>query len=837
MALAEYNQKRKFGSTPEPKGKQAKASDQHQLRFVVQKHKATRLHYDFRLELDGVLLSWAVPKGPSLNPADKRLAMMVEDHPMDYRLFEGTIPKGNYGAGTVMVWDEGAYSDAEDNTDPKVVRKNLKAALKKGDLKFTLHGEKLNGSFVLVKIKSSDEDNAWLLIKHKDEYASAEDVTELDRSVLSGRSMEEITNSSEQWLTKPKLNLRGVPKAKQPDRLKPMLASLANEPFDDPEWLYEIKWDGYRIVSFLRDGKVQLKTRNDQDYTAIYEHIALELANLRTDAILDGEMVVVDKNGRSNFGALQNYQRTGEGNLAYYVFDLPFADGRDLRELPLIKRKELLAELIAPLKNVRLSDHVEGRGKDFFKLAQQQQLEGIMAKKADSSYLGRRSRSWLKLKTHMRQEAVIGGWTEPKGSRQHFGSLILGVYDAEGKLQPVGSSGGGLSGRELERVYNLLKPLERKSSPFATHPTTLGKPHWVEPKHVVEVSFSEWTADGSMRHPVYEGLREDKDPRLVVREQPIEPSNANDGSAHNPAQSSRKSNTNSNPRVEVTHPDKVFFPEDGITKGDLVDYYDSIAGVILPYLKDRPESLNRHPNGIHGESFYQKNLEKHPDWVKTVALYSESNEKDINWLVANDKDHLLYMVNLGSIEIHPWHSRALTPNQPDYCLIDLDAKDSTFEQVIKVAQETHKLLEELGVPSYPKTSGKTGLHILIPLGAKYDYEQSKTFAQLITNLVHQRIPNLTSIERTPSKRKKGSVYLDYLQNRKGQTMAAPYCVRPVTGAPVSTPLKWDEVRKGLDPKKYTLKNIHRRLSKTGDLLEGLLGGGIDMAGILDKLNR
>jgi bifunctional non-homologous end joining protein LigD len=340
-----------------------------------------------------------------------------------------------------------------------------------------------------------------------------------------------------------------------------------------------------------------------------------------------------------------------------------------------------------------------------------------------------------------------------------------------------------------------------------------------------------------MRHPVYEGLREDKDPRLVVREQPIEPSNANDGSAHNPAQSSRKSNTNSNPRVEVTHPDKVFFPEDGITKGDLVDYYDSIAGVILPYLKDRPESLNRHPNGIHGESFYQKNLEKHPDWVKTVALYSESNEKDINWLVANDKDHLLYMVNLGSIEIHPWHSRALTPNQPDYCLIDLDAKDSTFEQVIKVAQETHKLLEELGVPSYPKTSGKTGLHILIPLGAKYDYEQSKTFAQLITNLVHQRIPNLTSIERTPSKRKKGSVYLDYLQNRKGQTMAAPYCVRPVTGAPVSTPLKWDEVRKGLDPKKYTLKNIHRRLSKTGDLLEGLLGGGIDMAGILDKLNR
>jgi bifunctional non-homologous end joining protein LigD len=828
MALEEYKHKRRFDDTPEPEGV-SKSGPGGQLRFVVQRHSASQLHYDFRLELDGVLLSWAVPKGPSLNPTDKRLAMKVEDHPLDYRTFEGTIPKGNYGAGTVMVWDEGTYSDEQDSADTAVAATNIRAGLAKGDLKFTLHGHKLRGSWVLVHTHYQGEENSWLLIKHKDEWAGEVDVLELDHSVLSNRSMDEISHATEQWIKAPELDLGAAPKAELPGRLDPMLATAVAEPFDGPNWLFEVKWDGYRILAHCQHSRVRLLTRNHEDYTARYQLVAGQLANLKLNCLLDGEMVVVDKSGRSDFGALQNYMKTGEGMLVYYVFDLPYANGRDLRKLPLTHRKELLAKIIAPLSHVRLSDDLVGEGKRFFELAQAQRLEGIMAKRADSTYqAGRRSRDWLKVKVHMRQEAVVGGYTDPQGGRKHLGALMLGLFDQAGKLQHIGDVGTGFTDRTLADVLARLKPLERQTSPFASKVKTTAPAHWLKPQLMAEVSFSEWTADGHLRHPVFLGLRDDKDARTAVREVPLAegPGAAN---AHPDQPQPAKS------KVEFTHLDKVYWPGEGITKGDLIRYYDAVSDAILPHLRNRAESMNRHPNGINEESFFQKNVEKHPPWVHTQGIFSEHNGKDINWIICNDRDTLLYLANLGCIELNPWFSRTGSLEKPDYCLLDIDAKTIGFDAVVKAALTAHELLDEHHIPAYPKTSGKTGLHICIPLGAQYTYEQSKQFAQIIMNLIQHRLPKLTSVERKPDKREK-LIYLDYLQNRKGQTMAAPYCVRPVPGATVSTPLRWDEVNDHLDPKAFTIKTTPARLKSVGDLWAPVLGQGIDMKKALDSLS-
>jgi bifunctional non-homologous end joining protein LigD len=804
MALRTYRAKRNLKTTPEPAGGTPEGDALH---FVVQKHAATRLHYDFRLELDGVLLSWAVPKGPSMNPGDKRLAMMVEDHPLDYRLFEGIIPKGNYGAGRVIVWDEGTYTDYEQSPTPAAARKLLKAGLAKGDLKFNLHGRKLRGAFVLAKI-NSDDDNAWLLIKKADEFASEDDVTKLDKSVLSGRTLEQLGPE--------KFELSGAPKAKQPESVAPMLASLAAAPFDQPDWLYEIKWDGYRILAHLQDGQVSLRSRGGQDYTDVFEPIAQQLRELRVDCILDGEVVVLDKSGRSDFGALQNYQRTGQGELYYYVFDVPYADGHNLCPLPLTRRKQIASQIIAPLDGVRLSDHITQNGSKFFELVKERGLEGVMAKAASSPYApGKRSRDWLKIRTHLRQEAVIGGFTAPRGSRHRLGALVLGVYDDNQQLKYIGHTGTGMDDRTLEMLHSKLSPLEQPKSPFDTPPQTNAPAHWVEPKLAAEIQFTNWTPDGRMRHPVFLGLRSDKPPKTIAHELPVSP----------PTQP---------PKAEITHADKIFWPTERYTKGNLADYYASVAATILPYLKDRPEALNRYPNGISGKSFFQKNLETHPGWISTTPIYSESNGQDIQWLVCNNPETLMYMVNLGCIELNPWLARTGSLEHPDFCLIDLDAKTSPFEHVIEVAKECHKLLKSIDVPSFPKTSGKTGLHICIPLGAKYTFEQSRQFAEILARRINRELPDLTSVDRKPDKRK-NKIYLDYLQNRKGQTMAAPYCVRPVPGATVSTPLKWSEVRKGLDPTKFTIKTTPARQAKVGDLWSGLLGDSIDMSAALDRL--
>lgn len=831
MSLTEYRRKRRFTKTSEPKGRQHKASKR--LEFVVQKHDASHLHYDFRLELGGVLKSWAVPKGPSLNPQDKRLAMMVEDHPYDYRTFEGEIPEGNYGAGDVIVWDRGWYEPREDTDDPQ---KTLRGGLHKGQLTFVLHGEKLQGEFALVKTKDKG-DNAWLLIKKRDDYASTKDVTDRTESVKTGEHLPRDVPAPAEL---------AAPKAKRPSRVKPMLATLTAAPFDDQDWIYEIKWDGYRAIGSWDGKTAQLYSRRGNDFCDKYPPVAEALQELAVPAVVDGEIIMADAAGKADFTALQNYGQGAKGTLLYYVFDILWYDGYDVRGLPLLERKELLKRLLGDDGIIRYSDHIVERGTDFFAMAEQQGLEGIMAKRADSKYKeGLRSKLWLKVKTHQRQEVVIGGYTEPKGSRKHIGALVMGVYE-NGKLCYVGHTGGGIPPKQLEPLKQQLIKLERKTSPFGNQFKPNAPVHWATPKLVAEVSFAEWTKDGHMRQPIFVGLRTDKDPTDVHKELPVaEPTEAK--STKRPApkkQSSAKQSKTTKmseqpptkPRhFEFSHPDKVFWPEAGYTKGDLIDYYQTVLDTMLPYIQDRPCNLLRQPNGYKGKSFFQKDMaERSPDWLTTISVYSDSNEKDIDYLVCEDAETLLYQAQLGCIEINPWNSRVQSLEKPDWTVIDLDPEGVGFKDVVKVAQVVHDVCDELKIPSYPKTSGKTGIHVFIPLGAKYSYEQCRQFAQLLASLVHDRTRDITSLERNPKKREH-KIYLDYLQNRQSQTLAAPYCVRPTKAASVSTPLDWDEVNAQLDPANFTIKTMPDRLKRIGDIWAPVLGPGIDMAAIVRQL--
>jgi len=816
MSLIKYHQKRHFNQTTEPKGS-VKRSGGKSLAFVVQKHDATRLHYDFRLEVNGVLKSWAVPKGPSLNPADKRLAMMVEDHPYEYRKFEGSIPKGNYGAGDVIVWDNGTYEPLHPSATPE---KDIAAALKKGHLSFIMHGHKLQGEFALIKSPHMDE-NAWLLVKKDDEYASETDITKQTNSVLSNKNLEDSESKS----------IKTAPKAAMPTNVKPMLATLIDEPFDSSDWLYEIKWDGYRSVGSWDGKRASLYSRNGNDFSKKYSPIFEAVHALSKPVVLDGEIVMLDEAGRSRFELLQNYQRGAKGQLVYYVFDILWCDGKDLRGLPLTERKQILYELLEGNDTIRYSDHVEARGKDFFQAAERQGLEGIMAKRKDSVYkTSYRSEQWLKIKTHKRQEVVIGGFTEPKGTRKHIGALIVGIYE-DGKFKYVGHVGGGIPPEQLPSLRAQLEKLERQTSPFSETVKPNAPVHWVTPKQLCEVTFGDWTNDGRMRQPISVGLRSDKDPHKVSKELPVKVSKLSTKKA--PAVSKQASSK----RLTFTHRDKVFWPELGLTKGDLLDYYQQISDIMLPYLKDRPCNLLRHPNGYQGKSFFQKDMAgTAPDWAQTVAVYSESNRKDLHYFVCDSRDALLYMVQMGCIEINPWSSKVAALDKPDWAVIDLDPEGIDFPEVVKVAQVVHDICEELKIPAYPKTSGKTGIHIFIPMQAKYTYEQVRQFAQILATLVQERTSDVTSLERDPQKRPH-KIYLDYLQNRESQTLAAPYSVRPTKAASVSTPLHWDEVTKGLDPSQFTLQNIGQRIKKVGDLWEPVLGKGVDIADILSKIDK
>ena len=855
MGLDDYKKKRDFKKTSEPEGKAEERAGEH--RFVIQRHDARRLHYDLRLEMEGVLKSWAVPKGPSLNPADKRLAIMTEDHPMEYLSFKGEIPKGNYGAGKMEIWDTGTFTSASiQSEDPAENEKALLAGLRKGDLKFNLNGRKIKGSFALVKIKDEEKENQWLLIKHRDEYSvdgpfDSEDYLDPSSEIPSGGTKKD--NKIEiVGYGKPSL-LTDLPKeakkTEYPKVLPPMLAKLVDHPFSNPKWIFEIKWDGYRALAYVQKGKASLYSRKGLKFDK-YQPIVDDLNDLPYDVVLDGEVVVLNEEGRADFQKLQNYNSAYNNRLYYQAFDILYFNGFDLTDVPLIERKPILQQVLLRLNRCLYSDHIEGKGEDFYKIAEQHDLEGIIGKRKNSVYLyGKRTSDWVKIKTQKMQEAVVAGYTAPKGGRSYFGSLVLGIYDDNKELKYIGSSGGGFKENQLKEIYERLQDLRQDQSPFKEKIPGNAKITWVKPELVCEIAFSEWTEEGNLRHPVFIGLREDKspeevkkeveEPAEVVREEaegiPLTESAKKKVTSKKGDSRSIKANTHT---IIVSNWNKVYWPEEKYTKGDLVEYYEAVADVMVPYLKDRPESLNRYPDGIYGESFYQKDMAGLlPDWIPFYEVDRESVESTIKYMLCQNKASLLFMANLGCIEIHPWSSRIQKPDHPDWIVMDIDPSEgNTFEEVIEVAQAIKEVLDKAEALGYCKTSGASGIHIYIPLGAKYTYEQGKNFANVIAIYANRLLPKLTTLERMVNKRK-GRIYIDYLQNNKGQTLAAPYSARPKPGATVSAPLRWSEVKSGLHPGQFTIKNMPDRIKEVGDLFTPVIGEGIDMLKCLERLEK
>lgn len=804
MGLDEYIKKRRFNETPEPKGKMDAGGGQ---RFVIQRHQARRLHYDLRLEMEGVLKSWAVPKGPSLNPQDKRLAIRTEDHPVKYLSFHGTIPKGNYGAGEMDVWDEGVYQILGAEGEGDALRQ-----LTRGDLKIEFFGKKIKGAFALVRTQRGEAKNQWLLIKKKDSFA-----TELAYDAEAVQKARPAAPGKVKQLS-------------LQDPVKPMLATTAKKIFQDPEWVFELKWDGYRSLAYIRDAEVDLYSRNGLSFNRKFVQIRKELQQIPHQCILDGEIIWLDRNGKSDFQRLQNYDAENtNGHLRYYVFDLLHLNGHDTMELSLVERKSLLPSILEGLENVVYCDHIEAMGPALYNRATEAGMEGVMAKRATSVYTpGYRSEDWLKIKNHNTEEALICGYTDSVNGGSIFGSLILGNF-LEGELKYVGNCGTGFSASEKRELLKKMKALQREDSPFKKPIDLKGrKPNWIVPNLVCEVKFSEWTKSGLMRHPSFKGLRSDKEAEEVQL-----PANSRTGTEKAPENSVLEVE---NIPVPISNLEKVYWPEEGYTKYDLIDYYLQVAEYILPYLKDRPQNLHRHPNGIDNPSFYQKDTENLPDWVETVKIYSESSQREIDYLMCQNQATLLYMANMGCIEINPWNSRVQHLEHPSYTVIDLDPSEkNTFEQVIEVALAAKEVLDLAGIHGYCKTSGSSGLHIYLPLAEKYTFEEARDFTKLLCYYIHEQLPKLTSMERAV-KNRKGKIYLDYLQNRRGQTLAAPYCVRPKKGAPVSAPLDWKEVKSGLQLLDFTLKTMPERLKKKGDLFKKVLDSGINMESAIENLS-
>lgn len=826
MSLALYNRKRDFKKSPEPRSAK-EAPEKPKLTFVVHKHDARKLHWDFRLELEGVLKSWAIPRGPSMIAGEKRLAIMVEDHPLQYGKFYGMIPEGNYGAGIVEIWDKGTYKPAYETDDPE---RNLLEMLKKGDIKLNLNGKYLKGNFALFHLKNEEKDNEWMLVKKADRYAEDVFDIELIPSLKSKKNIE-------------KRKIIKEPRFEPfPDPLPgPMLAKLVNEVNDDPSWIYEMKLDGYRILCSVRDRKIELISRNGKNYSSQYGELLDDLGKIEENVVLDGEVVAENSTGQSKFQLLQNYTDKRIGDLKYYVFDILYMNGHNLMKISLLQRKELIEALFSKydFTKVLKLEYQRGNGRELFRKLSGEGYEGIIAKDPSGIYVpGSRTGSWLKIKSIRNQEAVICGYTSPKGGRKYFGSFIMGFYEG-GTLKYIGCCGTGFDEISLKALYSKFRPIETAICPFGKPPDlswTKGKPVWLKPVLVASIKFNEWSDDEIMRDPVFLGLRDDKDPGEVVNEMNIKPE-AGDESDGSSADGEAKAALSEN-KVSLTNLDKIYWTDEGITKGDLINYYQKVSRFILPYLKDRPQSLNRHPHGIKGQSFYHKNMDTAhiPEWVKTVRMDSRTHSSGIDYLICNDTATLLYMINLGCIEINPWHSTYRKPDHPTYLMLDLDPGEISFKEVINTALVIREICDETGIQCYCKTSGATGLHIYIPLGAKYDYEQTRIFAEILAVIAHNRLPSVTSLERTVSKRK-DKVYIDYLQNRKGQTIAAPYSVRPRPFATVSTPLAWQEVNQNLSPEQFTLRNIEKRLIKTGDLWQPVLKQGISVTRALKAIEK
>jgi bifunctional non-homologous end joining protein LigD len=797
--LDAYRRKRDPDRTPEPFGGGRPGTGG---LFVVQQHAARRLHYDLRLEMDGVLKSWAVPKGPSVRPEVKRLAVHVEDHPLEYADFEGVIPKDNYGAGAVIVWDHGRYRSAKPE-DPRT-------QLARGLVEVDFRGHKLRGRWTLARMSGKAKE--WLLIRKAGEPIPAEEATErYPRSVRSGLTLEEMRDAGAvRDALRARLRDLDLPVSEVPVRKQGfMLATLARQAPQGADWLFEIKYDGVRVLAERRGDAVTLVGRSGQIVTGRYPEIVSALRALTFDRFLmDGEIVALDARGVSSFQRLQaRMGLTRPGDVARAMatvpveavfFDCLALEGHDLRRVPLVTRKTFLQRVLPPLGVARYGDHVESSGPAFLEAATEARLEGIVAKRAQSAYVARRSDAWLKIKCQQRQEFVIGGYTDPQGSRARFGALHMGLYDG-GRLVYVSKVGSGFDGAELERLWRRLEPLRRETSPFEVGTPAGRGHHWVEPRLVAEVRYTEWTRDGGVRHPTYLGLRDDIRPEDCHRETPAtgawpdatEPirAEAEAGEAATPpATGAEGPHDTSGPRVRLTNLDKVFWPAEGYTKGDLIRYYDTIAPMLLPYLRDRPIVLTRYPDGIAGKSFFQKDApEFAPDWVRTERVYSKDTDREIDYFVVDDAEMLRYVANMGTIPIHAWSARVPALERPDWLVLDLDPKGAPFTDVVRVAQTVHRLLDDLELPSHAKTSGATGLHVLVPLGARYTHEQARTLARLLAMLVVEAVPAIATVAR-PLAARGGKVYVDFGQNGHGQTIVAPFSVRPLPGAPVSCPL-------------------------------------------------
>ena len=782
MSLSEYRRKRDPKVTPEP----FEGGDKRGKKpiFVVQRHDARRLHYDFRLERNGALASWAVPKGVPLEPGGRSLAVHVEDHPLEYAKFHGEIPQGQYGAGTVEIWDNGTYDLIEEKRN--------------GQLTVRLHGKRLDGTWSVVPAHLDGKEENWLLIKRRDGEGPAAD--------------------------------------ERPETYRPMMATLEERVPRGEGWLFEVKWDGYRALAYVRGGESRLVSRNGNDLTQRFEPVAKAIvkATKSPHAVLDGEVCALDEQGRASFSAMQQ----GSGPLVFYAFDLLELDGEPLVDLPLAERRSRLEQLLDRRnRTVRLSESFDD-GVALAEAAEAQGLEGIMAKRDDSRYLqGRRTRDWLKIKTHGRQEFVVVGYTAGSGRRVgSFGSLVLAVQDEDG-LRYVGNVGTGFDDAEIRRLLKLMKPLRRETSPLSVVPkmprVRKGDVTWIEPRLVAEVEFSEWTHDHHIRQPSYKGLRDDKEAADVVEETPTEPQgNAADEPRDTVSQALFEAPLPSAVRdgkreLRLSNLDKIFWPDGDITKGDLLRYYRAVAPVLVPHLKDRPFTMRRYPDGAYGEAFFQKDAPSHmPDWIPTFRALVSTRERSrakkwVSFPLVNDELALLWMVNMGCIDMNTWYSRVDKPDRPDFVLFDLDpTPEAPWGQVVEVSLILRELLDQLGLQSFPKTSGGKGFHVLVPLDRRSTFEDTRSFSEMVAGAIARAHPTLATTEWSKARRR--GVLIDANQNGEGKTIASVYSVRPKPGAPVSTPLRWDEVDDKLNPSIYSMPVVLERIEQFGDLYAPLL---------------
>jgi bifunctional non-homologous end joining protein LigD len=832
-ALKTYRAKRSADRTPEPSGA---VSPREGHRFIVHQHAATRLHFDLRLELQGVLKSWAVPRGPSPDPAEKRLAVHVEDHPIEYGDFEGIIPEGNYGAGAVIVWDRGRWVPIEDPV----------TGLERGKLLFELRGYKLKGVWTLVKIKKSVKD--WLLIKERDAYVSTDGDPYPPGSVLSGLTVEELRDGSRKAakLVAELKKLKTPERALRAEDVPPMLAETREAPFSRAGWLFEVKLDGYRMRAVKADGTARLITRNGNDYSAAFPELIRPLAALPYSSFLmDGELVILDEQGRPSFQRLQNRARIGrapEIRLAsvetpgtLYLFDLMALEGFDLRSLPLLKRKAILRKVLPDAGPLRYSEHFENDGEALYDQAVGMGLEGIVAKKADAPYKSGRSDLWQKVRADKTGDFVVVGYTAPKGTRGGFGALHLGGY-ADGKLAYAGRAGSGFTGSMLKEAGARLLALEIPRPPFEGPVPAEKESHWVKPEIVAEVRYKETTGDGLLRQPVFLRFRDDKKAEECVLTGSGEWGVVRDGDGPDlPADRTEPLPTPH--AVQFSNLQKVFWPEEGYTKGDLIEYYRAISPWMLPYLADRPLVLTRFPDGINGKSFFQKDAPEYAQaFVRTVTIWSEDSQRELDYFVCDTEPSLLYIANMAAILLHVWSSRVATLETPDWCILDLDPKEAPFTDVVTVALAVKALCDDIGLPTGIKTSGSSGLHVLIPLGRQVTYEQSRTLGGLLARVIAAQLPDIATVTRQVQKRG-GKVYLDYVQNGHGRLLVAPFSARPLPGAPVSTPLDWREVTPALDIRAFTIRTVPERMNKLKeDPLWPVLDHQPDLMAALSRLH-